>query len=422
MKVDASVCSHQGSVRTNNEDRYLIDGELGLYILCDGMGGHASGELAAQLSVTYAAEHIRANHELIRNAAQTPDGYFRVLDLAEEATQEASRRIYEQACNDSSVAGMGTTMTLLLVVENKAIMAHVGDSRLYLYRNSEVHLLSTDHTLANEMVRAGKQTKEQAATSSYRHVLTRTIGNQALVQVETLLFDLVPGDLCLLCSDGLSNYFESNKQIVELLGNDPPSNLPGRLIGFANEQGGADNITAMTVSIGSDSSTEANVDIPLQLNILRTNFLCQNLSTKRLIRVLNSCSISELSEGQRLFDPTKGSDGLFILIDGKLKVETQASLSRYLTPGESICETSLLGARARPGRVTAKESCRLFFLSSQVFRDLIQRFPKLGNVLMRNLASTLSQQLERLAESEGNTSDTVEFEISDDISFDSGSQ
>lgn len=217
MKVVASALSDRGLKREGNEDQYLIDESLGLYVVCDGMGGHAAGEVAAEKAIEFAAEHISANGDILESAVDRPDGFFRVLKIAEEAVQAASQEVHRLSKSSPKYAGMGTTMTMLMILDNKAIMAHVGDSRMYLKRGGEIHQLSVDHTLANEMHLSGGLSKEEAATSRYQHVLTRSIGPHEFVDVDTLLFDLLPGDRILLCSDGLSNYFSDDSVIAELL-------------------------------------------------------------------------------------------------------------------------------------------------------------------------------------------------------------
>ena len=121
-------------------------------------------------------------------------------------------------------------MTMLLAVDNKAVMAHVGDSRLYLLRRGDLHQLSSDHTLANEWFQAGGLVQEDTKASQFKHVLTRTIGRQELVQVESLLFDLFPGDTYLLCSDGLSNYFDDGATVIDFLNRDDLSDVPDQLV------------------------------------------------------------------------------------------------------------------------------------------------------------------------------------------------
>ena len=394
MIIQSVAASDCGQCRESNEDHYLIDESLGLYVVCDGMGGHAAGEVAAERSVAFAAEFVRDRRHVLDEASESPDGYFRVLELAEDATQEASRRLYELACSDEGRAGMGTTMTMLLVVDNKAIMAHVGDSRLYMLRGGELHQLSSDHTLANELLHAGGLTPEEAAVSDYNHVLTRSIGQQELVQVESLLFDLLPGDTCLLCSDGLSNYFDKEATVTEFLAGEDLSLIPDRFIKFANSQGGADNITLVLLRAATDAEDTNAIDVQDRLDTLKSTFLCRKFSVSRLMRVLNITSLIECAAGQQMLSAGQACDGMYVVLDGHLTVHDDVVLSNDLQPGACVGESTLLEPGKLHASVVTHQPSRLLFISRTQFRKLTRRVPKLGNALLRNLGQHLSRQLE----------------------------
>ena len=394
MKIRACAATDRGQRRKSNEDRYLINESLGLYAICDGMGGHAAGEIASERAVAFATEFIREHRELLEKAGSVPGGYFRVLELAEDATQEASRRLHELANTDPDLAGMGTTMTMLIVVDNKAVMAHVGDSRLYVLRRGELHQLSADHTLANEMLQTGDMPPEEAERSRYKHVLTRTVGHQQSVQVESLLFDLFPGDTLLLCSDGLSNYFENSDAVVEILNSDDLNSLSVRLIDFANSRGGADNITLIVARAVADADDAEVADFEHRLDALKSTFLCQQLSVRRLLRLLSIASVIECAAGQTLFKSGQKCDGLYVVLDGSLTVEDNMALASELSTGDCLGETSLLGLGTIHDSIVANEPSRLLFISRSEFGKLSRRLPKLGNILLRNLGRHLSDRLD----------------------------
>lgn len=407
MKIHAFAASDRGQCRKNNEDQYLIDESLGLYVVCDGMGGHAAGEVAAERSVAFATEFIRNRRDVLDSAGDSPDGYYRVLELAEDATQEASRRLHKLASSDPAYAGMGTTMTLLLVVNSKAVMAHVGDSRLYMLRQGELHQLSNDHTLANELLQAGGLTHEQAASSQYNHVLTRTIGQQELVQVESLLFDLLPEDTCLLCSDGLSNYFDDPAAVTEFLQENDLSAVPERLVTYANSRGGADNITLIVLRATLDAGKVHASDTQHRLDTLASTFLCHKLPVNRLMRVLNIAATIECAAGQRLLSAGQAWDGLYVVLDGRLAVKDDLDLSSDLLPGDCVGESSLLQSGKSHVSIVADEPSRLMFIPRSQFAKLTRRLPKLGNALLRKLGLHLSQQLNQVRSGEGfNPDDT----------------
>jgi protein phosphatase len=144
---------------------------------------------------------------------------------------------------------MGTTLTMLLTIDDKAIMAHVGDSRLYVLSDGDLHLLSHDHTVANELAQLGHISPAEVTFSPYANVLTRSIGQQEIVRVDTLIFELSPADTCLLCSDGLSNCLEDSDELRDLLGDGNAARIPGRLVDLANSRGGYDNISVIVLRI-----------------------------------------------------------------------------------------------------------------------------------------------------------------------------
>lgn len=175
MQIQAHAACDIGLARESNEDRFLVDHELNLLAVSDGMGGHAAGEIAATRCLEISAEYFRQHGPVKIIARASPKGYYRVLQLAEDALEEASRRIYKEASANRDYAGMGATLTILMVVDDKGIMAHVGDSRSYLLRDGKMHLLSNDHTMAHEFYLAGVISREEAQMSRYANALTRVM-------------------------------------------------------------------------------------------------------------------------------------------------------------------------------------------------------------------------------------------------------
>jgi serine/threonine protein phosphatase PrpC len=393
MKTFASALSDRGLHRADNEDQYLIDESLGLYVVCDGMGGHAAGEVAAERAIAFASEYISNHSEIIQAAAESPDGYLRVQKIAEEAVQTASQSLYRLAKSTTEYAGMGTTMTLLVIVREKAVMAHVGDSRLYLYRDQQVHQLSADHTLANEMVLTGAMTAEEASTSRYQHVLTRSIGPHEFVAVDTLLFDLLPGDRMLLCSDGLSNYFPDAESVSALLARPAIAERPEELIDFAKKSGGADNITAMIIQTLADSEDRPPAETQSKLNALQQTFLCQSLSVSRLLHVMNIAKTIQCAAGQHLLRYRERSAGFYLILEGRFRVVDDDVVEGELGPGDWFGENSLISPAKSSASLIAMEPARVLLIGRVGFKRLVRRLPRLGNIVLRNLSRQLSRQL-----------------------------
>jgi serine/threonine protein phosphatase PrpC len=235
-----------GLRRAHNEDSFLVNPELGLHIVCDGMGGHAGGETASRLAA------LSVEKELIAARMREDDPYSSTADLEHTPLAPALRDSIEGACaavflksrENAALNGMGTTCIALLVKDEMALIGHVGDSRCYLVRNGEGYQLTEDHSLVNEQVRAGLLTPEEARKSKLRNVITRSVGFEEDVLVDLLGLETQPGDKFLLCSDGLSNLVGID-EIRDALGKLPLEEVPEKLIALANSRGGDDNATVV---------------------------------------------------------------------------------------------------------------------------------------------------------------------------------
>jgi protein phosphatase len=238
-----------GRKRTSNEDAFFLDDELGLYVVADGMGGHAAGEVASREAVDtlygMVKRGIRMLPALVQPASEQDAGA--ACRLMESAVQAATYFVYSIAEIDREKSGMGTTISALLILGDYGITAQVGDSRIYRIQDASVEQLTEDHTLIAWQLKQGLITPQEAARSPHRNVITRAVGNREYVQVDTRRVLLVPGERFLLCSDGLHGYLrnEDIPAIVAMGGTEAVD----RFIDLANERGGKDNITAVLVEI-----------------------------------------------------------------------------------------------------------------------------------------------------------------------------
>jgi serine/threonine protein phosphatase PrpC len=247
MNFSAQAITDVGLVRSRNEDTYRIDEELGLYLVCDGMGGHAAGEVAAETAAAAALEYVRACMSPLGAVRDATARRLVALEAAKGAVQRASREVCRLSTCAPKFRGMGTTLTMLLTVDDYAISAHVGDSRLYLVRGSQVRLLTSDHTLENELTGGSQLTSGRRLFKHFGHMLTRFVGEGDSVRSDTEVLDVLPRDRLLLCTDGLSKYFDDDKDIVQILSGQSRDAVMANLVEFANVRGGADNITAIVV-------------------------------------------------------------------------------------------------------------------------------------------------------------------------------
>ena len=249
MNIQSSGCSDVGKVRENNEDSYLIEEERGLYLVADGMGGHLGGKTASTMAVNTIREAVEEQYsELVEEARAEPVESSMLPRLLADAIRKACATIFERAAGDPELRGMGTTVTAMMVLEGRAFVAHVGDSRCYLYRDQGVTQVTDDHSLVNEQIKAGILTEEQAAESHLKNIITRSVGFERDVSVDTLILSLQEGDRFLLCSDGLSNLV-NDAEIGEALGSMALESVPESMVQLANDRGGDDNITVVCLSV-----------------------------------------------------------------------------------------------------------------------------------------------------------------------------
>ncbi len=249
MRITSCGITDVGVKRTNNEDNYLINDELWLYVVCDGMGGHAGGEFASAIAVNTVEEVLSGPAATPELEAARADGD---VEFARErvryAVRLAGKRIFEKALAEPDYHGMGTTCLVLLLDRNNAFLAHVGDSRAYLVREGRIEQLTEDHSLVNERIRAGLLTPDQAKTHKLKNVITRSLGYLEDVEVDIQVRALRRGDKFLLCSDGLSNLVEP-ADIGEAARAGSPQEACRHLVQLACERGGDDNITTVIVRV-----------------------------------------------------------------------------------------------------------------------------------------------------------------------------
>ena len=237
MRPSVGARSDVGRVRDGNEDSYLIQDPF--YVVADGMGGHLAGDVASRIAVQTISEKIEAG------SANTPSGL-------EDAVKAANGTIWQQAQQDASLHGMGTTCTLIFVTESEIHLAHVGDSRAYLLRDGELSQLTEDHTLVGRMVKEGRLQPEEAERHPQRNIVTRALGVDDNVDVDLTSIDVRKGDTVLICSDGLTSMIDARAIKDVLLREKDPQRAADALVDLANEAGGEDNITTVVLTFNGN--------------------------------------------------------------------------------------------------------------------------------------------------------------------------
>lgn len=240
--IHASGLTNVGKVCDNNEDAYVLDPDHGLFIVSDGMGGEQTGEIASKVVTTVLPVMILARLNRLRNPRTRAIRYWLRQDIL-----RLSQQLHAEAAQKTAVRGTGATVVLALLREERAHIAHMGDSRAYLLRENHLRQLTDDHSIVAMLVRGGEITTEEAKTHPARGQITRFVGMEAIVYPDVRTFPLKAGDRLLLCSDGLTGMV-SDEDITAILCTTPaPRQACKLLVHAANEAGGKDNITVVVI-------------------------------------------------------------------------------------------------------------------------------------------------------------------------------
>ena len=249
-----------GRRRAINEDAFLCDDELGLWVVADGMGGHAAGEVASQESIDTIFGMVRRGKLSLKlDGEPTEEKARAACRVLEGAVQAATYLVFAMAELDRGKAGMGTTISAMMRFGDSLVLGQVGDSRIYRVRQGRAQQLTEDHTLIAWQLKQGLITEDEARVSKQRNVITRAVGSRDYVQVDTSVWVTNPGDSYLLCSDGLHGYLQP-EEVAHAL-HERGERAVRSLIERANLRGGKDNITAVVVEVTSPMAvTERPMD------------------------------------------------------------------------------------------------------------------------------------------------------------------
>jgi serine/threonine protein phosphatase PrpC len=250
MNFSFSAKTNVGRKREHNEDFFLVDEDIGLFVVADGMGGHAAGEIASQEAAETLHDYVLNNISTIEsfNSDPTEESCEKVRLMLQRAVQAATYQVFGMPVVDSECKGLGTTLSALLLLPQSGFIAHVGDSRIYIIRGDRHRLATSDHTYLNSMVEQGKMTLEEAHHSRYSHLLMRSVGSFDYVEVDTRIIRYQRKDMFLLCTDGLHNYLD-DREFNKLIKIRELHKSTERLVNMALERGGSDNITVILVRV-----------------------------------------------------------------------------------------------------------------------------------------------------------------------------
>lgn len=398
MPIAASGLTDVGRQRQANEDYLLMEPSLGLYVVCDGMGGHAAGEYASQRAAEIVLETVRTQHALLEGLERGTVRPEAVAALLRAGIEAACAEIFDTAQREHGRRGMGTTCTAAILRADKLIVGHVGDSRLMLHRSGEVSQLTQDHTFVAEALRQGVLKPGDAGVKQYGNIVTRAVGPQRSVLVDTAVYDIVGGDTLLFCSDGLHQYFHSAPELAVFLQAKQLEDIPAALIRLANERGGSDNITAAVVRVVAGGQTDAergrSQDVLRDLDTLRRIELMQELSAPEIMRLAQAFTTVHFEAGDLVLREGDGSEHLYVIVQGSVEILRGDRLIAKLGEGDHFGEMALLNLRPRSATVRATARCRMMAIERAELYAALRQDGMLAAKFFWKMAQTLSLRLD----------------------------
>jgi serine/threonine protein phosphatase PrpC len=425
MDLSFWAATDVGRKRKHNEDNFLVDQKLSLFVVADGMGGHACGEVASQMAVAEFRSAVDSRRDILEAYGRHETGVTThdVLGVLEYSVQSAGLAIFERGQKDVEKRGMGTTISAFLLIGERGFIAHVGDSRVYMVRGGQTVQLTEDHSLVNELIRHGRVTRETLAQSpyaSYKNAVTRALGVYETVQVDTIDLEVLPGDQFLLCSDGLHAYLDE-KEIARQLTEESITAVPGKLIDHANNGGGHDNITAVVLRVHADATATADArsqELNQKVEVLKQMPLFRHLTYKEILRVLALTEVKDFKAGEDIINEDEPGSELFIILSGKVRLHKEGALVTYVGQGAHLGEMALVDNGPRSLSATVEEASRALILRRRDFNDLIRNYPRMSVKLLWSFVQVLGQRLRKTNADLAGARNEAATDATDQVLFD----
>lgn len=379
-----------GHRRAQNEDALYASAAEGIFVVADGVGGRAAGEIASALAVETFRDSAHQLQQVLDRYATRPEWQTRnaVLEHLDAICQDASRAVYDES-ERLGKRGMTTTLVTAVVGGGAVFLAHVGDSRAYLIRDGRIRQLTEDHSMVNELVRSGQMTYQEAIRSRYRAVITRAIGLYPTVQADVMCIEVLPGDRLLLCSDGLSDPVPDD--VIESIGSqDDVETATSQLILKALDNGGPDNVTVVMIEPEASRETEA---VRARAQVMEELFLFRDLPFHARLRVSRICEELFFTPGQNLVQEGDPGDAMYVIVQGSVDVSHQGVRLVSLTAGQHFGELGLLEESVRSATVQGATYGSAIVIRRAQLLEFSKRESDLGNQLLWRLLSALGDRL-----------------------------
>jgi serine/threonine protein phosphatase PrpC/CRP-like cAMP-binding protein len=386
-----------GTRRSSNQDVVAVDEQLGVYILCDGMGGTAGGGIAASLAAKSCMSYLAQHASTLRDISAHKAPSTQLIELAQSAVEFANHAVHAHTQEHPELGASGTTIALLIVAGTYGVCAHVGDSRVYAFRDKQFLQLTKDHSLAQDLIDRGVLDKANVATFRFKHVLSRAVGLLPAVSVDTLHFEIVPGDRFVLASDGVSSA-DANAALENSRTPSSPAELLETITSLAHEGCSEDDISAIIVE-ASDAEINQRIhaaraeELVLKTKVLRDVYLFQPLDPRNILRIVDASVLIACRAHEVIVAQGEPEVSLYIILDGTFRVEIDDQMIAELSRGNHFGEMALLTCQPRSATVRASTNGRVLRLAAGDFHKFVQEHPQDGIRMISALARELSERL-----------------------------
>ncbi len=386
--------SHVGNVRQNNEDAWAIDPGLGLFVVADGMGGHAAGEVAAGIAVDTVGSSIHN-----RRASEAFDAFLggptlearkQVFGALSDTVQQAHRAVCDEAGRHKRLQRMGCTLDVALVLGRQLFVVHVGDGRVYLARPTTTIQLTDDHTLKSSLIQGGVATPSQPPEG--REALVNAVGRPGKLKADEVYAELNTGDRVLLCSDGIYGEVSEEAELSQLIWKGAPEEASVALINAALARGGRDNATAVVIELGPERVKRAASDGGLAArdhSFALHSPLLSGVSYELCMAALESAVEVQFHAGEGLPRFGAADRVAYILLEGSVRTPQGWTLG----PGAVLYPESLGGGGRGPNMCEAQQNVRALRIRSDDFREVCNSNRELAAALYERLARYLARML-----------------------------
>lgn len=371
-------------------DVFLTRPETGLFVIADGSG--EDGAVAAQVAVQALEASLESESELARVIGDRARAIQELPAVIDRALQRASEKVHSR----TGCAPGGASMTALLLGEERGVIGHAGDTRLYVLRDGQLHVLTDDHTFRTARLHTAGL-PAPSADAAEAATLTRAVGALARVEADCLPFARLPGDIYLLCTDGLYKHLR-DEELIELLGGRQLADVPERLIALARQRGSRDDCTAVVIRPVVPDAKNAEQASARTMKALAKLELFGSLTPTEVVRLLGRFDERNLRAGEVLIKEDTEGHEMFVIVEGRVELRAKGRLLRYLEAGNHVGEFALIDNQRRSATVTATEPTRLLVMTARGFDGLKREEPARAVSFYEAIARRLSLSLREASE------------------------